>query len=293
MKTLPLNASFHQVRKFAAEAEKSFAGFSGALARFGREPGEGWHAIADEFNNCLSELRQLHAGSQGKASLPGAERKEFHARVATLAAKLAELAGALRGSVLDACPPAEKLAPPDRAAAKAWEDYEQVMLRIMDRVLEREAVQRLMRRAHDPASVIPLVCSPPDVFAGLPRMWEFSFALQALARHTPLPHFGGLTLLAAMRKKFLEGISINKAEPSEVFTRFVAGIASGAPERRNAARKELEALRNASNDERRSRAAADNFSKSNELWGSGWVLRPRLLSRTPCAAGPRFARCRL
>lgn len=39
MKTLPSNASFYQIRKFAADAEKSFAGFAGALARFGREPG--------------------------------------------------------------------------------------------------------------------------------------------------------------------------------------------------------------------------------------------------------------
>lgn len=291
MRTLPSNASFYQIRKFAAGAEKSFAGFAGALDRFGREPGEGWHAIADEFNNCLSELRQLLAGSQGKTSLPGAERKELHARVAALAAKLAELAGALRVAVLDACPPAVKLAPPDRAAAKAWQDYEKVMVRIMDRVLEREAVQRLMRRAHDPASVIPLVCAPPDIFAGLPRVWEFASALQDLARHTPLPHFGGLTLLAAMRKKFLGGIELNKAAPSEVFLRFVAGIASGVPERRNAARKELEALRNASNDERRSRAAADNFSKSNELWGVWLGVKAALAE--PDSVRRRAALCAL
>jgi|GEM_PF-4528422 len=281
MKTLPSNASFYQIRKFAAGAEKSFAGFSGALGRFGREPGESWHAAADEYNKYLSELQQTLAGIQGKTSLPAAEHKEFLSRASALAAKLTELLGVLRVSVLDACPPLGNLAPPDRAAARVWRDYEKVMVRIMDRVLERESVQRLMRRAHDPASAVTIACAPPDAFAGLPRMWEFSSAVRALARHTPLPHFGGLTLLAAMKKKFLEGTCLNEAAPTEVFARFVAGIASGVPERRKAARKELEALRNASNDERHSRAPADNFSKSNALWGVWTGVKASLANPDP------------
>ncbi|MDP2864725.1 MAG: hypothetical protein Q8O90_00595, partial [Elusimicrobiota bacterium] len=211
MKTLLSNASFSQIRKFAADAEKPFAGFAGALDRFGREPGEAWHTSADDYNKQLSELRQLLAGIQGKTALPAAERKEFFSRVTALVAKLNELTDVLRVSVLDACPPLGALTPPDRAAAQVWEDYEKAVVRIMDRVLEREAVQRLLRRAHDPSAAAAIACAPPAAFAALPRAWEFSFALQALARHTPLPHFKELTLLAAMKKKFLEGLGTHEA----------------------------------------------------------------------------------
>ena len=161
MKTLEPNASFHQIRKFAVEAERSAADFAGALDGFGIEPGDAWLPAAAEFNENLAGLKNELAGVQGKASLPAAARKEFSGRVQALAAKLAGLREALRGSLLDSCPPLGELPPPDVTASAVWKKYEKISAGKADRVMERAAVQRLARRAHDPVGVFTLALPAP------------------------------------------------------------------------------------------------------------------------------------
>lgn len=280
MNILNANATFYIIRKFLADAEKSLSGFEEALQRFGREPGEPWHAAADHFIRALEELREMLAILKGKTSVPGAERKELLAWANKVVPELQTYAGELRLSMLGACPPLGELAPPDKAAAEVWVHYERLISGVMDPLLEREAVQRLLRRAHDPAAVVPLVFAPADTYAGLPRLWEYYSAVNGLIHNTPLPHFNGLTILGAMRKKFMEGL-----QPAGVgeddFGRFVNGIMSAVPQQRKIARRELEKLNTASNDERHGRNNLKGFPASRRLWGVWTGVKTALSNQSP------------
>lgn len=280
MNVLGSNATFYIIRKFLSDAEKSLSGFEEALQRFGREPGEPWHAAADNFIRSLEELREMLALLKGKTSVPGAERKELLAWANKAVPELQTRAGELRRSLLDACPPLGELAPPDQAAAEVWAHYERLISKVMDPLLEREAVQRLLRRAHDPAAVVPLVFAPADTYAGLPRLWEYYSAVNGLIHNTPLPHFDGLTILGAMRKKFMEGLRSPGAGEDD-FGRFVSGIMSADPQQRKLARRELETLRAASIEERHGRNNLEGFPASRRLWGVWTGVKAALSNQSP------------
>ncbi|KAF0124399.1 MAG: plasmid pRiA4b ORF-3 family protein [Elusimicrobia bacterium] len=289
MRTLEPDASFYRIRQFAEEAEGSAAEFAHAMDRFGAEPGDAWLPAADEFNERLAALRGELAGLRGKLSLPGAARKELAGRVRTLAAELAARREALRGSILDSCPPLGELTPPDAAAAAVWKEYKEAAARLADRVMERTAVQRLARRAYDPVGVFTL-CQPQDKYLELPRYWEIFPALRDLLYHTPLPRLGGHTLLGHMTEKFRERVA--QGGPADgLFARFVEGVASKDPALRKAARKELELARRASNEEISKGAKAGDFEKSCGIWGV-WAGVKASLSE-PDPARRRAALCAL
>lgn len=266
MSTLNANATFYIIRKFLSETEKSLAKFHEALQRFGRKPGEPWHAAADDFGRSLEELREMLALLKGKTSVPGAERKELLAWANLIVPKMQASAGELRLSILRACPPLGAIVPPDQAAAKVWAHYERLISKVMDPLLEREAVQRLLRRAHDPAAVVPLVFAPAEAFAGLPQLWEYYSAVNDLVHNTPLPHFDGLTILGAMRKKFMEALQPGEPGHGNDFAAFMEGILSGDPQKRKAARRELDKLSDASSSERHGKDNMQGFPASRRLW---------------------------
>ena len=121
MKTLEQNTSFYQMKKYAADAEKSFSDFASSLNDFGREPGEQWHAAADEFNKTLAGLREILTELGGKTSLPSVRRKEFISAISSIAGKLSGMRKSLRREILAACPPLPDILPATAAAAAAWE----------------------------------------------------------------------------------------------------------------------------------------------------------------------------
>lgn len=289
MRTLEVNASFYRIRQFAEEAERSAAEFANALERFGTEPGDAWLPAAGEFNKTLAALRGELSGLRGKLSLPGAARKELSARVRMLAENLAGQREALRGSVLDSCPPLGELAPPDLAAAAVWKGYEKTAARLADRVMERTAVQRLARRARDPVGAFTL-CQPQDKYLEIPRYWEIFPALRDLLYHTPLPRLGGHTLLWHMTEKFRERVA-QGGPAAGLFARFAAGVASKDSALRKAARKELELASRASNEELSISAKAGGFDKSCEIWGVWTGVKASLSEPDP--ARRRAALCAL
>jgi len=266
MELLSPSASFANIRRFAKEAHKTAEEFGLALDRFGREPGEAWHAAADVFREKLTGLEKELAGVKDKTSLPATARKEFAARVQALAVDLAELRPTLRCAVLDACPQAEIKHPAGGTAETVWKNYDKLTAGITDRVLRLDAVVRLAQRSHGPAAAFALICPPLEERLGAADMFNILPALGVLLQHIPLPRLGGLTLMESIAKDFREQ-ALSGAAADGLFARFLEGMLSGDPDRRKAARKELDCARNASSDERYGRASEDGFSNSREILG--------------------------
>jgi hypothetical protein len=265
MELLSPSASFANIRRFAKKAHKTAEEFGLALDRFGREPGETWHAAADGFREKLAGLEKELASVKDKTSLPAAARKEFAVRVQALAGDLAELRRALRCLVLDACPQAEIKPPAGGTAETVWKNYDKLTVGIADRVLRLDAVVRLAQRSHGPAAAFALIC-PLEERLGAADMFNVLPALGVLLQHIPLPRLGGLTLMESIAKDFREQ-ALSGAAADGLFARFLEGMLSGDPDRRKAARKELDCARNASSNERYGRASEDGFSNSREILG--------------------------
>ena len=291
MKTLEQNTSFYQMKKYAADAEKSFSDFASSLNDFGREPGERWHAAADEFNKTLAGLRGILAELGGKNSLPSAKRKEFISAISSIAGKLSGMRKSLRREILAACPPLPDILPATAAAAAAWEKYEKESADIPDPLVKRESFQRLIQRAHNPASAFKLAILPDDDYPEMLISFGLFFPAQELLRHTPLPSLGGLTLEEGMRKNFIKAVASENVPPSVFFNKFVGDVSSDDKERRKNARKELRLIRDSSNDESHGRVPRGDFSKSREMWGVWTGVKNSLLNPDP--AYRRAALCAL
>ncbi len=289
METLPPNPTYAVLKRFVKEAYKGADEFGMALDRFGREPGEAWHAAADAYRDKLAGLERELAAIKERNSLPAAARLALAARVGALAGELAESRRTLRCLLLDACPREEVKRPTAGAAEKAWRDYEELTAGMADRVLRLDSVVRLARRSHDPAAAFTLVCPPlEERMSG--GVFELIPALGSLLENIPLPRRGGLTILEGIRKDFSEQ-ALSGPAAGGLFARFMEGLLSGDPTLRKAARKELERARTASNDERYGRSPEGGFSNCREIWGVWAGVKAALAE--PDAVRRRAALCAL
>jgi hypothetical protein len=266
MESLGPNPSFAQMKRFGAEAVRWLQEFVHGLDRFSREPGEPWHGLADELIGRFLELEKTMKSFKGRASMPTAERRATAERLQGSVAKMRELRMRLRKDMVEACPPVDSIRAPDPATEALWQEYDRLAAKTKDQCLERSSIQRMLRRAHDPVSVMLLVLGQHDGIAPT-AFFEILPALQSLIQSTPLPRQGDKTLKQltqeGRRKTFAQGRG--GQEFADRFQRFVQGVSSPDPQERKAVRKDLEKLRSLTHDERFGRLLDTRWKNHKEM----------------------------
>ncbi len=250
--------SFQQIKKTAEQTAKDAEELFLALEFYGQEPGEPWHAAADELRAVLSDLNGELAGIRGRLSLPAAGRQELDGRVGALSARLDAARNTLRAAMPAACPPPGGLTPPEPASESAWKKYDKLHAALPPGVPGRAELQRLARRAHDPAAALSLVhhLYKEPLQTGNSR--EILPALREVLFSTPLPRLGGLTVLAY--------ISRSGRAATGLFDNFVEDVGSKDPVLRKAARAGLEHARQAANDEYCGYTPSGGFAACAKMW---------------------------
>ena len=132
MSFLEPNPSFAQMKRFGADAVRSFREFVQGLDRFGREPGEPWHGLADEIIGRFLELEKTMKSFEGRASMPTAERRAIAEQLQDSVGKMHELRVRLRKDIAAACPPLDSMKAPDPAAEALWKEYDMLAAKMED-----------------------------------------------------------------------------------------------------------------------------------------------------------------
>jgi len=258
--------SLPTIRREAVDGLKKFDSFLRGLEQFGREPGEPWHALADEMTLCFGALEQRAESLKGKTSLPSTKRLAYSNEVERSLIRLNKLRDQLLDAIAVAYPSADGLQPPDEKSEALWHAYDLLAGRAGLRRFERSRIQRMLRRAHTPAAVLQLVTGHHEredfgVWMGLFQ------GFQTLLMTTPLPRMGDKSLRQieqeARKQAVTQGRDPGRRDP--FFDEFVSGVLSRDREKGKRVRRELESLRIRAFEERKSPSLAQGMPESRKL----------------------------
>ena len=243
--------SVAELRWKAMEALRPFKSFIAGLDQFGREPGEAWHAAADEMIGRFMALEKLAQSLKGKTILPRPERETASRQIKEALIRLMGLREQLLEEIPSACAPVDTLEAPDPKSQALWLAYDLLAQKSGIRRYERSRIQRMLRRAHTPGSVLQMVTyHSDDEEIGV---WVDLFqGFQTLLMTTPLPRFRGRSVIQVQQEARQQALTKDRdpAQRDTFFEQFVAGIRSSRPEERKQARRALEKLRSKTWEER-------------------------------------------
>lgn len=259
--------SVAQMKWFAANAARTFESFVKGLEHFGREPGESWHADADQMTQSYAELKKVSTELAGSSSLRTVERRSYAAQLNSLAATLSGLRSRLIGEIINACPPLEPVRVPDRTAAATWALYDELIGKLDVHNFNRQNIQRLLQRAHQPMAAALLVMGAEVPHGKMIDFLSLYSLLGRLVESTPLPSREGKTLKELDRERLRATIA-EERDPSkgvQWLTDFVAGVNAKDPASRKAARKDLKNLWKVSLEEEHGRSPESQWKNCRLL----------------------------
>jgi len=214
----------------------------------------------------IDELKADPSVAQLKWFAAGAVRT-FESFVKGLAATLSDLRRRLIGEIIRACPPLEPVRVPDRIAAATWALYDELIGKLDVPNFNRQNIQRLLQRAHQPMAAALLVMGAEVPHGKMVDFLSLYSLFGKLVESTPLPSREGKTLKELDRKRLRATIAEDRdpAKGVQWLADFVAGVNAKDPASRKTARKNLKNLWKFSLDEEHGRSPESEWKNCRHL----------------------------